>query len=63
MLLLAAANRFRLTPRLAARLDSTDGLESVVAALRLSLLSETALAILVLAAVAWLGTLSPAGTD
>ena len=59
MLLLAAANRFRLTPRLAATLDSANGLESAVASLRLSLLAETALAILVLAAVAWLGTLSP----
>ena len=63
MLLLAAANRFWLTPRLSARLDSTSGLESAVAALRLSLLTETALAILVLAAVAWLGTLAPLGTE
>jgi len=63
MLLLAAANRFRLTPRLAARLDSKNGLESAVTALRLSLLTETALAILVLGAVAWLGTLSPTGLE
>ena len=63
MLALAAANRFRLTPRLAATLDSTSGVESAVAQLRLSLLTETALAILVLAAVAWLGTLAPTGTD
>jgi putative copper resistance protein D len=63
MLLLAAANRFWLTPRLAATLDSASGLESAVAALRLSLLTETALAVLVLAAVAWLGTLSPLGAE
>lgn len=63
MLLLAAANRFWLTPRLAATLDSKSGLKSAVAALRLSLVTEIALAILVLAAVAWLGTLSPLDTD
>ncbi len=59
MLLLAAANRFRLTPKLAAALNSTSELRAAVGALRTSLLAETALAILVLAAVAWLGTLSP----
>lgn len=55
MLLLAAANRFWLTPRLSATLNSISGLKRAVAALRLSLLSEAALAILVMAAVAWLG--------
>jgi len=59
MLSLAAANRFRLTPKLAAALNSTSELRAAVGALRTSLLAETALAILVLAAVAWLGTLSP----
>jgi putative copper resistance protein D len=63
MLLLAAANRFWLTSRLSATLGSTDGLKIAVGALRTSLLTETALAILVLAAVAWLGTLSPLGQD
>ncbi len=63
MLLLAAANRFWLTPRLGATLDSTSGLESAVGTLRKSLLTETGLAILVLAAVAWLGTLSPLGLE
>jgi putative copper resistance protein D len=59
MLLLAVANR-RLTPRLSGTLDS-NGLKIAVGALRTSLLTETALAILVLAAVAWLGTLAPPG--
>jgi len=59
MLLLAAANRFWLTPRLSATLNSRSELESAVAALRLSLFAETALAILVLLAVAWMGTLAP----
>jgi putative copper resistance protein D len=63
MLALAAANRFRLTPRLAATLDSASELRAAVGALRTSLLAETALAILVLAAVAWLGTLAPAGLE
>ena len=63
MLLLAAANRFWLTPRLSLSLVSKNGLKSALAALRLSLLTEAALAVLVLAAVAWLGTLSPTGED
>ena len=63
MLLLAAANRFWLTPRLSATLDSMGGLKDAVAALRLSLLTEAALAVLVMAAVAWLGTLSPLGVE
>jgi putative copper resistance protein D len=60
MLFLAIANR-RLTPRLSAGLDSVAGSKIAVGALRRSLLTETALAILVLAAVAWLGTLAPPG--
>ena len=63
MLLLAAANRFWLTPRLSATLESMSELKSAVAALRLSLLTEAALAVLVMAAVAWLGTLSPLGLE
>jgi putative copper resistance protein D len=63
MLLLAAANRFWLTPRLAATLDSTSELRAAMGALRTSLLTETALVILVLAAVAWLGTLAPTGVE
>jgi putative copper resistance protein D len=62
MLLLAIVNR-RLTPRLLGTLDSTSGLKIAVGALRTSLLTETALAVLVLAAVAWLGTLSPLGVE
>jgi len=61
MLVLAAANRYRLSPRLAGALK--DGNHAgAVAALRQSLLTETCLAILILALVAWLGVLSPAGT-
>ena len=63
MLMLAAANRFWLTPWLSATLDSMSGLKAAVAALRLSLMAEAALGILVMAAVAWLGTLSPLGVE
>ena len=56
MLGLAALNRYRLTPRLDASLPSSD---AAVQALRWSVLGETALAALVLAAVALLGILSP----
>lgn len=60
MLSLAAANRYRLSPRLSAARRRGDAL---VAArlLRTSLAAETALALLVLGTVAWLGTLSPIG--
>lgn len=61
MLVLAAANRYRLSPRLAGALKDGNHAEAV-AALRQSLLTETCLAILILALVAWLGVLSPAGT-
>lgn len=54
MLFFATANRFWLTPRLSARLGSTEGLANAVRALRISLLAETALALLVFAAVALL---------
>ena len=63
MLMLAAANRFWLTPKLSATLNSMNGLKAAVAALRLSLLTEAARAVLVMAAVAWLGTLSPLGGE
>lgn len=54
MLALAAANRFRLSPGLEAALKAA-------LKLRQSLFTETALAVLILAAVAWLGILSPTG--
>ncbi|MES1974575.1 MAG: copper homeostasis membrane protein CopD [Pseudomonadota bacterium] len=58
MLGFAAANRYRLTPALAARIDAQDH-GGAVAALRMSLALETGFAVLVLALVAWLGTLQP----
>lgn len=58
MLVLAAGNRYRLSPRLAAAIRAGDD-ASAVKALHNSLLAETCLAVLVLALVAWLGTLSP----
>jgi putative copper resistance protein D len=59
MLGLAAANRFRLTPALAASLDDPARAAAAVARLRASLALETAAAVGVLALVAWLGTLAP----
>ena len=60
MLALAAANRWRLTPALAA--DPTIGRAgSAVTALRKSLVLEASAALLILALVAWLGTLEPLG--
>lgn len=52
MLLLAALNRFCLTPRLATGAGTQ-------AAIRISLLAETGLAIVILLLVAWLGLISP----
>lgn len=52
MLMLAALNRFRLTPRLATGAGTP-------AAIRISLLAETSLAIVILLFVAWLGLISP----
>ena len=60
MLLLAAANRFALSPSLEAALK-TGNFGQAVAKLRQSLFTETTLVILVLASVAWLGILSPKG--
>jgi putative copper resistance protein D len=56
MLGLAAANRWRLTPRLA---TGDAGSDSGVRTLRISIALETSAAVLILALVAWLGTLSP----
>jgi putative copper resistance protein D len=58
MLGLAAANRFRLTPKLEKALASDDH-ASALSALRLSLAVETSSVIAILALVAWLGTLAP----
>jgi putative copper resistance protein D len=58
MLALAAVNRFKLSPRLEAAASIGDH-AIAVKLLRKSLLSETGLAILVVACVAWLGVLSP----
>jgi putative copper resistance protein D len=57
MLGLAGLNRFRLTPALGQALDA--GGASALASLQRSLALETAAAFLVLALVAWLGTLPP----
>jgi len=58
MLCLAALNRFRLTPRFRLAIAANDHARAL-GALRLSLASESGCAILVLGAVAWLGTLAP----
>lgn len=60
MLVLAAANRFRHTPALGATIAG-DGHSTgdALAALRRSLVLETALSFLILSLVAWLGTLAP----
>ena len=58
MMVLAAANRFRLTPALA-RASVQDDHAAAIRALRCSLGMEASLAVTVLAVVAWLGTLEP----
>jgi putative copper resistance protein D len=60
MLVLAAANRFRLAPALAHKLRNHDA-AGAVTSLKRSLWIETTLAATVLGLVAWLGTLDPAG--
>lgn len=59
MLLLAAANRFRLTPALARVLDAGAPPAAALQALRRSLILENAAAFGILALVAWFGTLEP----
>lgn len=59
MLGLAATNRFRLTPALGAALENHETRHAALAALRQSLVIETALAFLVLGVIAWLGMLAP----
>lgn len=56
MLGLAGANRYWLTPRLSAAIDSGADVGLALHALRISLLVETALGVLVLAAATWLQT-------
>lgn len=58
MLMLAAANRFRLTPALATAI-AHDNHQAAIGALRRSLATETSIAVAVLAIVAVLGTLEP----
>lgn len=58
MLALATANRFFLGPRVEQALQAGNQ-EEAVSLLRRSLLMETALVVLVIAGVAWLGVLSP----
>ena len=58
MLMLAATNRFFLTPSLAAAIE-TGNTSSAIGSLRRSLAIETGCAIAILALVAWLGLLAP----
>jgi len=58
MLAMAAANRFRLTPSLQRAIQRRDHAHAL-SILRRSLALETTMAIIVLALVAWLGTLEP----
>lgn len=62
MLALAAFNRWRLTPALGAAIPG-DSPAVAIAALRRSLLAEGSAALVILALVAWLGTLEPLGTS
>ncbi|MBO9708874.1 MAG: copper homeostasis membrane protein CopD [Caulobacter sp.] len=59
MVLLAAANRFRLTPALRAGLDDPSQASAAVAHLRRSLLLEFGAALTLALLVAWLGRLAP----
>lgn len=60
MLVLAALNRWRLTPALGVAIDNGEPAPAL-ADLRRSLLSEGSAALAILALVAWLGTLEPLG--
>ena len=62
MLILAAGNRYWLTPKLQTAMNSETASQDPLRALKASLLVETFLAVLVLAAVGWLGVLPPPGT-
>ena len=59
MLVLAAANRYRLAPRLAGALDNGPGQGAALAGLSRSILAEAALVILVLGLAAHLGSIEP----
>jgi putative copper resistance protein D len=59
MLWLAVENRFRLCPLLTSSLNNKSGRADALLALRRSVLLETGLALLVLCAVSWMGTLEP----
>jgi putative copper resistance protein D len=59
MLVLAALNRYRLTPAFADALNRRSSPIEALSMLKRSLLFETSGAIVVLALVAWLGTLAP----
>ena len=59
MLGLAAANRYRLTPRLEAALVTGSAAAAALAALRRSVIVEAGAGLGILALVAWLGTLAP----
>lgn len=59
MIGLASANRYRLSPRLGLTLHRKDGIAASLQALRRSIITETGLALLVLFAVSWMGTLEP----
>jgi len=63
MLALAGANRFFLTPRLLGTLSGRGTLKIAINALRASILIETALGVIVLAMVGWLGVLPPPSFD
>ena len=63
MLALAGANRFFLTPRLLVTLSGRGRLKAAINALRASILIETALGVIVLAMVGWLGVLPPPSFD
>ncbi|GGI16949.1 copper homeostasis membrane protein CopD [Oxalicibacterium faecigallinarum] len=58
MLLLAAANRYLFSPKVELAIKAGNGAKASQL-LRISLLTETSLALVVIACVAWLGVLSP----
>lgn len=62
MLLLAAKNRWQLTPALAASLPTDDPAQAVLA-LRRSLFAEAASALVILGLVAWFGMLEPSSNS